>query len=88
MKIKNWDLIGNSIRRGTSSECCPTDSNASSAGLVAAGGGGNKLQQQQPTIQISQITFGDEDSSCDSHTRWGKPTNQQNSYQKFSILFC
>lgn len=71
------DFLGSSsMRRNTPSDCCHTDSNAST------NAGHNQLpsqqqQQQQQQAQNSsshnQATFGGEDdSSCDSQTRWGK----------------
>lgn len=54
------DFLGNSLRRGTPSDCCHTDSNTST---------GNQMQQQN--TPITQLSFGEDDSSCDSHTRWG-----------------
>ncbi|XP_055698256.1 probable nuclear hormone receptor HR3 isoform X5 [Phlebotomus papatasi] len=59
------DFIGghsNNIRRG--SECCHGDSNPP--------GSGSQSHQHQ-NAQITQITtFGEDDSSCDSHTRWAE----------------
>ncbi|KAG4077652.1 hypothetical protein HA402_012963 [Bradysia odoriphaga] len=55
------DFLGNSLRRGTPSDCCHTDSNTST---------GNQMQQQN--TPITQLSFGEDDSSCDSHTRWGE----------------
>lgn len=55
------DFPGNTMRRGTPSDC-HTDSNAST---------GN--QMPQPNTQLTHVSFGEDDSSCDSHTRWGKP---------------
>ncbi|XP_055698262.1 probable nuclear hormone receptor HR3 isoform X9 [Phlebotomus papatasi] len=53
---------GNNIRRG--SECCHGDSNPP--------GSGSQSHQHQ-NAQITQITtFGEDDSSCDSHTRWAE----------------
>ncbi|XP_055680014.1 probable nuclear hormone receptor HR3 isoform X2 [Lutzomyia longipalpis] len=53
---------GNNIRRG--SECCHGDSNPP--------GTGSQSHQHQ-NAQITQITtFGEDDSSCDSHTRWAE----------------
>lgn len=57
------DFLGNTLRRGTPSDCCHTDSNASTTA-------GNPMQQQN--TPITQVSFGEDDSSCDSHTRWGK----------------
>ncbi|XP_037049460.1 probable nuclear hormone receptor HR3 isoform X4 [Bradysia coprophila] len=62
--IIDSDFIGghsNSLRRGTPSDCCHTDSNTST---------GNQMQQQN--TPITQLSFGEDDSSCDSHTRWGE----------------
>lgn len=70
---------GTSMRRGTPSDC-HTDSNTSTTG------GNNQIQTQQPPQQAPQqqqqtptntqinthVSFGEDDSSCDSHTRWGK----------------
>uniref|UniRef100_A0A1B0D0E5 Uncharacterized protein n=1 Tax=Phlebotomus papatasi TaxID=29031 RepID=A0A1B0D0E5_PHLPP len=56
---------GNNIRRG--SECCHGDSNPP--------GSGSQSHQHQ-NAQITQITtFGEDDSSCDSHTRWEAHAN-------------
>lgn len=55
------DFLGNTLRRGTPSDCCHTDSNASTTAAM-----------QQQNTPITQVSFGEDDSSCDSHTRWGK----------------
>lgn len=61
------DFLGNSLRRGTPSDCCHTDSNASTTA------GNNQMQPQaQQNTPITQVSFGEDDSSCDSQTRWGK----------------
>ncbi|XP_037049458.1 probable nuclear hormone receptor HR3 isoform X3 [Bradysia coprophila] len=59
--IGGHNFLGNSLRRGTPSDCCHTDSNTST---------GNQMQQQN--TPITQLSFGEDDSSCDSHTRWGE----------------
>lgn len=72
------------MRRGTPSDC-HTDSNTSTTG------GNNQLQTQQPpqpqpqpqqqtpsNTQINtHVSFGEDDSSCDSHTRWGKTQSKE-----------
>lgn len=70
------DFPGNTLRRGTPSDC-HTDSNAS-------GGNGNQLQQ--PNTQLTHVSFGEDDSSCDSHTRWGKHTPTTVCLCPFSIV--
>lgn len=80
------DFLGNSLRRGggTPSDCCHTDSNASttaggcgpngaSGGGVGGGGGANQMQPQN--TPMTHVSFAEDDSSCDSHTRWGKRVN-------------
>lgn len=60
LKLIKPGVSGNSLRRATS-ECCHTDSSPVTG-----------TQNQQPNTQVTQITFGEDESSCDSHTRWGK----------------
>ncbi|XP_037916386.1 probable nuclear hormone receptor HR3 isoform X3 [Hermetia illucens] len=105
--IIDSDFIGghsNSLRRGTPSDCCHTDSNPSTGGGGGSGGGGgggggggsgdggggntvsvsgttqihpqphqpdhhhNPQQPQSASNQMTQVSFVDDDSSCDS--RW------------------
>lgn len=93
------DFLGNSLRRGTPSDCCHTDSNASTTnsiqpvpqggpggvqtatgnsgdggggGGVGGGGGDSGGSHSSNSGQVTQVPFGEDDSSCDSHTRWGK----------------
>lgn len=80
--------LGNSMRRGTPSDCCLTDSNASTIGTsVSQIPPQQQLHQQQPLLPhqqlqkqhahtpITQMSYGEDDSSCDSHTRWGKSSS-------------
>lgn len=74
------DFLGNSLRRGggTPSDCCHTDSNASTTagggggGPNGGNGGGVGNQMQQQNTPMTHVSFAEDDSSCDSHTRWGK----------------
>lgn len=64
------------MRRGTPSDC-QTDSNTSTTG------GSNQLQSQQQNNQLTHVSFGDDEDSCDSHTRWGKKN-----YYSWAFLDC
>lgn len=89
---------GSSLRRGTPSDC-HTDSNNSTTG----GSNQVQVQQQnQQTTQHSQsqqqpavntqvtthASFGEDESSCDSQSRWGKAKKKtkQNNQNLFAIL--
>lgn len=56
------------------SECCHSDTHS----IVSTGTTVQQAQhnQQQPSTPVTQVTFYDDESSCDSHSRWGKRRNE------------
>lgn len=89
-------LAGSSLRRGTPSDC-HTDSNNSTTG----GSNQVQVQQQnQQTTQHSQsqqqpavntqvtthASFGEDESSCDSQSRWGKAKHKTKHTKNFKII--
>lgn len=58
LKLEKLEISETNLRHDTTSECSQ-NSNSNPGTTVS----------QQPT---TQVTFGDDDSSCDSHTKWGK----------------
>lgn len=75
LKLIKPGVSGNSLRRATS-ECCHTDSSPVTG-----------TQNQQPNTQVTQITFGEDESSCDSHTRWGKILIFGEEMRMFVVVF-
>lgn len=59
-------------------ECSGLDSGGGAAdggagdSVVGGGGGGGGIMQTNTAQVTTPSAFGDEDNSCDSHTRWGK----------------
>lgn len=70
---------------GRAVECSGLDSGGGGGGVGSGdsvvaggngGGGGSGMQTNSAQVTTPSAAFGDEDNSCDSHTRWGKTTDR------------